>query len=450
MSALHYSDFIAPRNSEWHFTPTVRDEILSFGAADTQTLEKVHHALLNIGQTGDQRLARSVIPGYLFTKGGQAYHLAALGEVEPAMQLYSSAASGELNGAQWLAELSAEQEAKQIIPSGRIETTFLRAMVLNREGNRKEAEPLFAQISSSDEVRHEVAISCHILAGMIARRSAKDAEHLFRKSIRIKREVHDLEGLAHSLHSLANLIGFRASGEAEELYQESIEIGREIGKSHHVAQALHSFAKMIGRDRNRSVEAEKLYRESIEIGDDHTVAQALHSFANMIGRDRNRSVEAEKLYRESVEILRDIGDAYGVAQTLHSLANMLGRNRERSAEAEDLYRESIQIDRNLGNSNGVAQALHSLGILLQRDRQRIDEAEDLLVESLEILEKDNDLRGQAQVLRTLSFVAETHGDYPKAESLLERALDLNQRGRDRNGVRIVRQSLDQLRKRHDL
>jgi|GEM_PF-7064620 len=456
VKALHYADFVAARNSEWHFLPEARRELQALRGSSPDVVNAAHRALLALGAESDHALAGSVIPAYLFTDAGRAYHSAAIGEREEALALYGKAAKGPLTGAQWLAsKLAIEQEDRGILPAGRIETMFLRAMVWVREGDRRKAEPLLRRIASSDEIRIEVAISCHVLAGIISRTERTTAEQLFRKSILQKERLHDLAGQAHSLHSLANLIGRDRNrrSEAEELYRRSIEIGNEIENRYHVAQTLHSLANLIGRDPNRHGEAEELYRYSVkireEIGDRHGIAQTMHSLANLIGRDRNRHGEAEGLYRRSVKILEEIGDRYGIAQTMHSLANLIGRDRNRQNEAEELYRRSIEMDESLGNQYGVAQTMHSLANLIGRDRNRRGEAEELLRESLRIGDELRNWRHQAQVLRSLSFVVE-HRSPREAEQLLEQSLELNRRERDRSGENLVRRSLQQLRERYRL
>jgi tetratricopeptide (TPR) repeat protein len=374
LNALHYTDFVAPRNSEWQIAPEVRRELQAASAANPEIVGEAHRTLIAFAHGGDRTLAGSIIPAYLFTDAGQAYHLAAIGQQEKALSLYARAASGPLTGAQWLASrLAGEQEERGVIPPGTIEATFLRAMVLFREGRRQQAEPLFRQVAATDEPRHEVAIAMHILGNLVWRRNAV---------------------------------------EAEKLYRRSIKIGEEIGNQLHVAQTLHSLANLIGRDSRRRDEAEGLYRRSIKIdqesGNSLGVAQTLHSLANLIARDSRRRDEAEGLYRRSIEILEKRGDPLGVAQTLHSLANLIGRDSGRRHEAEELFRRSIKIGEEIGNQNHLAQTL-----------------------------------------RSLAFVVE-HRSPQEAEQLLERSLEINERARNRKGIDLVRESLQQLRDRYGL
>src|SRR5436305_2021082 len=311
--ALHYANFTVPRNSEWHFVPEVRRELQGLAIAKPELLQSVNTALIHHGDEGDPALAGSVIPGYLFTDAGKAYHKAALGITDEALMLYAKASAGPLTGAQWLAsKLADEQEARGALPADSIETIFLRAMVLFREGRRQEAEPLLRRVAQTDETRIEVAIALNILGNLVGRRNSREAEAFFRRSV---------------------------------------EIGEKLGNQHHVAQTLNSLANLLARERRRHDEAEALYRRSVEIGERlgnrHDVAQTLHRLANLLARERRRHDEAEELYRRSIEILQGLKDQHGVAQTLHGLANLLGRVQDRRDEAEKLLRESLQIGEDL-------------------------------------------------------------------------------------------------------
>src|SRR5580700_2069193 len=85
LGALHYADFIVPRNSEWHIAPDVRREFQALSAADPEIIGKAHRTLIDFASKGDRSMAGATIPAYLFTDAGRAYHLAALGEREEAL-----------------------------------------------------------------------------------------------------------------------------------------------------------------------------------------------------------------------------------------------------------------------------------------------------------------------------------------------------------------------------
>ncbi len=268
---------------------------------------------------------------------------------------------GPFNGAQWLAaKLAEEQEQTKVIPDGEVETTFLRAWVMMREGRKRDAMPLFRKVAATDRVMREVAISLHLLGNDNNRGQRRDAER-------------DL--------------------------LRSIEIDSKLGNEFGVAQTLHSLANLLSRQEGRSKDAEKAYRESIEIGsklgNEFHVAQTLHSLANLLSRQEGRSKDAEKAYRESIEIDSKLGNEFGVAQTLHSLANMLSRQEGMSKDAEKAYKESLHLGEKLRNDNHLAQILRSYGLSVARRNPA--EALPLLQRSLDI----NRHRGNARFVRVL-------------------------------------------------
>ena len=144
--ALHYSDLVTPRNSEWHIVADVRHDLFGKLMRDKTAYRQANQILYDLSQHGDRREAGSRIPGYVFTPAGKAFHATAL-DLEGAISLYSKALDGHLSGEQWLAaKLAEEQERFEIIPRGSIEPAFLRGMVLYREGKRGAAEPYLRRV----------------------------------------------------------------------------------------------------------------------------------------------------------------------------------------------------------------------------------------------------------------------------------------------------------------
>jgi tetratricopeptide (TPR) repeat protein len=453
--ALHYADFIEPRNSEWNFSSNVRQELQRLNVADSELVREANRMLAEIGRTADRSLAGSIVPAYLFTDAGQAYHEAAAGNTEKALSLYARAALGHLTGIQWLASnLAEEQERRQIIPRGNIETTFLRAMVLFRQGKKRAAEPLLRKIAQSDEKRIEVAIALHILGNLVSRTNSAEAEEFLRRSVKIGSDIND-SGLGQSLHSLANVIARHKerAEEAEAFYLRSIDLAETNGNAHDVAKRRHSLANHLAHDFKRAKEAEVLYLLAVKMltdcGDEGGVAQTLHSLGNLLARHSHRKNDARQYYLQSIAIDSTLHNYRGVAKTTHSLANLLASHQETQDEAQEHYLRSIKMARETGTEYDVAQRLHSFGKFLSETSQRFDDAEALLRESLALGRELKNLRHQAQVLHSLSAIVEKRSA-EEAEQLLIQSLELDRRAGNRRGEEIVRASLQSLRKRFNL
>lgn len=400
--ALHYTDLIRPRNSEWHFAPAVRADLLT-RAASPESVTAAHELLLSIARNGDRAEARTRIPSYLFTEAGEAYHLAELGDVEAALPLYSASALEPLSGRQWLAgRLASEQERRQRIPPGTIEVTFLQGMLLYREGEKAEAMTKFRLLVDRPDERVEVAIAQHLYANSIAKQDFKAAEAYYRRSVQIGERLKKPEHVAQVLHSLANLIAERRPrwDEAETLYRRALEIEQQQEKFIGAARLMHSFGNFLSRNPKRQAEAEDAYRQALTHVDvdPFQQAQVLHSLAKLIARDPDRLEEAEATYRLSLE--RGERNSFHEAQVLHSLAILVARDPTRSKEAETLYRESLRIGAK--HSNHVAQTLRSLALLVRN--WSITEAVKLLQQSLEINRQNRNREGVRLVEESLRDV----------------------------------------------
>ena len=367
--AFKYSGLTEPRNSEWNLAPALRQELVSECVLAVDASKAVHRMLLSLAENGENRKrAGTEVPSYLFTEAGLAYHLAGAGELEEALKHYSEASKGAFTGAQWLgANLAEEQERVGVIPAGRVETTFLRAWVLFREGQRRDAMPLFRKVAATDLEMREVAISLHILGNDNNRGQRRDSERQLRRSI---------------------------------------EIGEGLDNQFHVAQTLHSLANLLSRQGRRFDEAEKAYQRSIkilgELDNQLGVAQTLHSLANMLSRQGRRFDEAEKAYQRSIEIDGKLDNQCGVAQTLHSLANLLSRQEGRFDEAEKAYKRSIAIGEKLRNDNHLAQVLRSYALAIES--RSPDETIELLQRSLDINRRRGNQRYVRLVERTIREV----------------------------------------------
>ncbi|MBR7918267.1 tetratricopeptide repeat protein [Burkholderia vietnamiensis] len=372
VQALHYSDIVEPRNSEWHFTNEFRESLRHITDEDDELVNAAHDRLLSIGQNADVSLGGDTVPRYLFSKGGMAYHKAAIGLTDEALRLYAQAAIGPLSGDQWLAShLASEQETDGVLPEQQIEVKFLRAMVLYREGDWEEAKPLLFEIARTREFRIEVAIASNILG------------------VRFSRSQPRL---------------------AERLLKQSVQIGEWLGDRSHLAQSLHVLANLVARVPSRADEAEALYKRSLsleeELNDSDGIAQTLHSFGNFLARQQHRGHEAEAAYRRSIDIEKSSGSLAGLAQTYHSLGNLLRKNG-RYDESELYLRNSLKLGERFMNLQHQAQVLRTLSFVVERTS--VLEAERMLRESLRLNEIARNAYGVRKAMESLEDLYFRHG-----------------------------------------
>ncbi len=318
VEALHFCDFVVERNSEWHFSSTIFKYLNDELGKLKELARKGHSLLFDISVNGDINLAGDTIPRYLLSDIGRAYHKSPLSP-EQGLEFYANAASKSFSGSQWLiGRLAVDQQERGILPTEAIEPSFLRGMTLYREGQRRESEYFLQKVVDSTEIREEVAISCHIVGRLTARKPGK-------------------------------------FNEAEELLRRSLSIGEEINHIHHQAQALHTLGQLIGKNRNRADEAEELLRRSLklleDLNDKNGQAQTQHTLGQLIGKSRNRADEAEELLRRSLKIGEKLRNKNHQAQVLFSLGKLVWEKD--AEEGKNFLLRSITINKSIGNQWAV-------------------------------------------------------------------------------------------------
>lgn len=411
--ALHYTSFVEPRNSEWHFSPHVRSELNRRAAeAPDDLVQAAHRALLNVGLTGDPAKARTELPSYLFTDGGQAFHHAALGDTQAALDLYAKAGRQTLSGAQWLAGRLAEEQVRAgTVPPESNEILFLQAMLLYRQKRRPEAAALFEKLVATEAHSMEVRIAAHLLATFIEAQDQDRAEALYRQSLDIAEEIEDRTGVLMVKHSLGRFLAMvrtpRDLVEAEELLRGSLRLELEESRNpHHKGQTLHTLAALLAQLPQREAEAETAYNESVAIGrqtdDLPHVAQVLGGYALFLSDKPGREADAEKAFLEALAIDRELGNRFFEAQTLNSLAILISKtDPERFQEAEGYFRQSLAIGRQIRNARHTSHALRALAQHIE-DRSP-EEAHQLLQEGVRENENAGDKKGASILRRALQL-----------------------------------------------
>jgi len=276
LEALHQSEFVIPRNSEWYFSSLDRAELKALTEADEGYLAAVHGILLKEGLEGDRTLAGDEIPSYLFTKAGQAYHKAALGDIDGSLELYSDVAASPASGEQWLAGILAEEQQNAgLLPGYAVQPAFLRGMSFYRERDYQKAEQYLSQVATRGYVIQETAIAYHILGVIRSRRSMPDeALSLLDKSVSInsalqgsiglvmvlnsrggvKRDLGDLEGALEDLNRAAELADGRSLVIA--LNSRSM-VKRDLGDLEGELNDLDQLRQM-SRDRHLGIDLRKI------------------------------------------------------------------------------------------------------------------------------------------------------------------------------------------------
>lgn len=325
--ALHLCDFVVERNSEWHLREDARTSLLALLDENPEAREDANRSLLGLAKDEKRRSEFREIPRYLLGPVGLAYHLAYVDE-DGALARYAAIAQSPVSGDLWLAaQLSQEQVTRRVLPSDRLETEFIRGMLLYRERKKRAAIRVLRTVADAEGASVEIAIAAHLVGAATAKRKGSEAE-------------------------------------AERYLRRSLDLGAELGSERTVAYVCNSLGRLLSLDANRGDEAEALLLKSLEIGEalgDRThIAQASHSIGLLLARDPERRDAAVDALRRSLGILEEIGDRGGVAQVSYSLGVLLSHSVAGRDEARQLLRTSAQLNRDLGLSVYIDRATDAL------------------------------------------------------------------------------------------
>ena len=296
-----------------------------------------------------------------------------------------------------------------------------------------------------------VAAALNNYGGFLNRTNrAPEAEAVYRRAVTID-EAAKSEGLSRDLNNLASMLqSARRLPEAERLYVRALAVDeRTVGARHRdVARDLNNIATLL-RDEGKEADAEPLQRRAITILEDlqrenpatssSELATTLSNFA--AGLPRERSKEAESLYRRALELNeKELGTEHPkVAVILNNLAEALRLSGKRE-EAEALFRRALRIDESiLGTQNPtVATVLNNLAKVL-RDTNRPAEAESLFNRALAI---DQTSFGRmhpvvARDLKNLSKFFKVWNWSADALPLMQRVIDILQDMEQKSGRPVL-------------
>lgn len=251
------------------------------------------------------------------------------------------------------------------------------------------------------------------------------------------------------------------AAEAETAYREALDIQRRsLGANHpEVAKNMVFLADLIRDFRADTAGAEELYEESLEmmrgrLGERHPAL--LHPLEQVaaLHTARGEYATAERLYREGLAIRRNVFGAGSpmVAIGIDLLGSSLAR-QGRTEEAERYYREALALLKGEAPESdwtwAVSGTQATLADLLTSEG-RYEEAERLYRSALSIRSRihGEEHFGYALVLAQLGRLKAESGDFTRAISLYERAIDIGRETRTTShpDVERLRRELAEIRR----
>lgn len=136
--------------------------------------------------------------------------------------------------------------------------------------------------------------------------------------------------------------------------------------------------------------------------------------------------------QQALKIFESLGDLHGISRVTNNVAIQY-YDEKRIPEAKDLMDYSLQLKRKIGDRAGEARRLTTLSMWAMAEEE-LEKAQEWLVKSHEICEELGELERLSYVLSTEGLLYLLMMDYERAQSTLERNLQIDIDIQDDRGV----------------
>jgi tetratricopeptide (TPR) repeat protein len=188
------------------------------------------------------------------------------------------------------------------------------------------------------------------------------------KSLLIREELNDKQGIASSLNNIATV--YRNQGnykDAIEFFIRSYKIKDEIGDKKGAANSLLGIGNIL-KEQGELTQAIEYFEKSLQIreniGDKKGVANSIMAIGGVkhIQKEYDLAVE---LFEKANVIQKEIGDRYGISNSLNNIA-VTYQEKGLLTKALEYYFESLKIREEIGDKLGITSSLSNIGVVYQK------------------------------------------------------------------------------------
>ena len=206
---------------------------------------------------------------------------------------------------------------------------------------------------------------------------------------------------------------------ALEYYHKSLKIKEEIGDKDGIAISLNNIG-VIYKNQGDIPKALEYFHKSLkikeEIGDKKGIAMSLNNIG-AIYRNQGDIPKALEYYHESLKIQEEIGDKKGMASSLNNIG-VIYKNQGDIPLALQYYHKSLKVREELGWKAGIAISLNNIGGV-ELEQGELTSALNYGMRGLEIAREIGSPRHTSLHSSLLSKVARKQGNYKEALNMYE-------------------------------
>jgi serine/threonine protein kinase/tetratricopeptide (TPR) repeat protein len=263
----------------------------------------------------------------------------------------------------------------------------------------------------------------------------KEAEEIFRKTLKLAEEIEDKNRIASSL----NLFGWlhRLKGnykEAMECYEKGLKIAEELGNKREISRAVGNMG-IIYFDKSDFDKAMKCYEKVLkiveELGDKRWISSAIGNMGN-IYQNKGNYDKAMKCYEKVLKIAEELGDKNGISIVIMNMG-IVYYYQSKYKKAIECFKKAFKISEELGDKSGISGAVGSLGVMYHH-QGNFAKAMECYEKGLKIAEELGDKKGISQAFESMGIVYCDLGSYKKAMECCEKGLKIAEELGDKKGI----------------
>ena len=207
----------------------------------------------------------------------------------------------------------------------------------------------------------------------------------YHKSLKIKEELGEREGVANSLNNIGAI--YRVQGDipkALEYYHKSLKIQEEIGDKRGEAASSINIGYIYSHqfDVARALE---YYNRALNIQEELNDKRGLAYSVNNIGaiyEHQGDSAKALNYFNQALEINKELGDKAGMAYALNNIGGVYDRKKNYD-KALKYYHEALIMQEKALDKEGITSSLGNIGAI-ELEKGNLDEANKYVIRSLKI------------------------------------------------------------------
>ena len=241
------------------------------------------------------------------------------------------------------------------------------------------------------------------------------------KSLAIRKELGDDEGIAIDLRNIGNIYNKQGSySRALDYSNQSLAAFQKINDQAGIASSLTNIGSIYRSQENytRALEyAEKALVIKREVKDKPGTAVVLNNIGAIHASLKSFSVALE-YYEQSLTIKEELGDKLGAAITMENIGVMYSSQKNYSS-ALDQFEKALAINQAIKNKTGMSSNLHNIGDI-HRKKGNANLALDNCQKSLSLAEEINALTIQKSACECLYSAYKELGKGNEALTFLEK------------------------------